>query len=97
MWEKQILVWATGINKKKLGVAGHFLLEIISNNYSKKNPKKQKVKYQAMYDVFYFFPNSSFIIPEKCMVTPNFLYGYQEHLLNSAFFSVLIRAKISVY
>ena len=27
----------------------------------------------------------SLIIYEKCMTTPNFIYGYQEHLLSSAF------------
>ena len=27
----------------------------------------------------------AYFISEKCMVTPNFLFGYQEHLLNSAF------------
>ena len=32
-----------------------------------------------MYSVL--FPNRSSIISEKCMVTPNFLFGYQNHLL----------------
>ena len=29
--------------------------------------------------------NWSFIISEKCMVTPDFSFWYQEHLLSSAF------------
>ena len=32
-----------------------------------------------------FFPNLCFINSEKGMATPNFLFGYQEHLLKSAF------------
>ena len=32
-----------------------------------------------------FFSNWSLIISEKCVVTSNLLFGYQEHLLSSAF------------
>ena len=32
-----------------------------------------------------FFQNCSFFISVECMVTPNFPFGYQEHLLSSAF------------
>ena len=35
--------------------------------------------------VWRFFPSWSLIISEKCMVTPNFLFGYQKHLLSSGF------------
>ena len=41
------------------------------------------VKYKAMYGMFF---QIEIIISEKCMVIPpNFLFGYQEHLLSSAF------------
>ena len=41
-----------------------------------------------------FFPKSKINISEKCMVTPNFLFGYQEHLPSSCFLClVLNRAK----
>ena len=54
----------------------HFL-EIIKQQLFKK-----AVKYKAIYGIF--FPNWSLIISEKCMVTPNFLFGYQIHLLSFA-------------
>ena len=63
MREKQILVRATGIQKENWGLAGHFL-EIIKQQLFQK-----AVKYKAMYDIF---PNLSFVISEKCLVT-NFL------------------------
>ena len=51
-----------------------------------------------MYSVF---PNGSFIITKKIMVTPNFSFGYQEHLLikSSAFFwhSFKTRENIPVF
>ena len=43
----------------------------------------KKVKYKGMYDVL--FKTETFLSRKKCMVTPNFLFGYQEHLLSSAF------------
>ena len=55
----------------------HFL-EIIKQQYSK---TQQNTK-QCM---VFFFPNWSFFISEKCMVTPDFLFEYQEHFLSSAF------------
>ena len=59
-----------------------YFVEIIKQQLFFKKKKKTE-KHKAMYGVF--FPNWSFIISEKCMVTPNFIFGYQEHLLSSAF------------
>ena len=47
MWEKQISVWATGIQKESWGVVGHFL-EIIKQHLL----FLKAVKYKAMYGVF---------------------------------------------
>ena len=79
-----------GYRNPKVGVITHFS-EIIKEQYFLK-----VLKYKAMYGIF--FLNWSLIISEKCMATPNFLLGYQEHLLSFAF-SVLVlnRAKISLY
>ena len=82
-------------SRKKIGDSGAFVLEII-----KKHLFQKAVKYKATYGVVVvFFSNGNFPISLKCMITPNFLLGYQEHLLSSAFSrKVLTRgAKISLY
>ena len=69
--------------KRKLGEGGgepHIFLEIIKKQLFK---KKKTGKYKAMYDDF--FPNWSFIISEKCIVSPSFLFGYQDDVVISAF------------
>ena len=44
--------------------------------------KSNTVKNKAL--VAFCFENRSFDISEKCMASPYFLFGYQEHLLSSA-------------
>ena len=75
--------------KKKIGGNHAFFRD----NQATIIPKN--IKYKAMYGIF--FPNWSFVISEKCMVSPYSLFEYQEHLLSSAFSTVLNRAKISPY
>ena len=58
--------------KRKLGVTTH-VSEII---------KQQQ--YKAMYCIF-FHIEANLLSLKKYMVTPNFLFGYQEHLLSSTF------------
>ena len=48
-------------------------------------------------NVWRLFPNRSSIISEKCMVTPNFIFGYQKHLLSSASPYSFKPRKISLY
>ena len=80
MQGKQILARAILKSKRKLGVTTHFLETIIKQHYS----KKQYLKIQSNL-LRFFFQIQAFFSSEKCMVNPNFLFGYQEHLLNSAF------------
>jgi len=54
--------------KRKMWVTTHFS-EIIKQYDSKKS-----LKIQRMYANF--FPNLTSIISEKCVVTPNFLFGF---------------------
>ena len=58
-----------GLLKSKKKIGGNHVF--YSNNYSKK--KNSKINS----NVWCFFPNRSFLNSEKCMVTPNFLFGYQ--------------------
>ena len=39
------------------------------------------LKYKAMYGVL--FQIEAYLSLKKCMATPNFQFGYQEHLLSS--------------
>ena len=70
--------------KRKLGVTTHFS-EIIKQQVPKKS---QNIKQCVA-----FFPKLKL---NYLMVTPNFLLGYQEHLLSSAFFSFKPRKNIPV-
>ena len=65
-------------SKRKMWVTTHFL-EIIKQPYFLK-----RVKIQRMYGNF--FANLIPIISEKCVVNPNFLFGFRYLLLRSAFF-----------
>ena len=61
----------------KLGVTGHFFRD--NSATISKNSKMQS-------NVWSFFQiEALFSIKKKCMVTPSFLFGYQKHLLSSAF------------
>ena len=77
IWKKQILARAIEIQKENWAVTTHFL-EIIKQQLFWK-----AVKYKAMYDIFSKI--EALLSLKKCMVTPNFLFGYQQHLLSSAF------------
>ena len=67
--------------KRKLGVATHFS-EINKGNYY----FKKAVKHKAVCHWHFFFQIEAFIIiSEKCIATPNFLFGYQKNYLSSAF------------
>ena len=80
---KQILAWAVEIPKQNWGNQAIFRDNLISNDYSKRT-----VKYKTMCGGFFFFfveIEAFFIIYQKCMVTPNFSFGYQEPLLSSTF------------
>ena len=80
MREKQILTSVIEIKKKKkMGVTTHFS-KIIILIFVK--------SFKIQSNVWRSLPNWSLIISEKFMVTPNFRFGYQEHLLSSAFSSL---------
>ena len=97
---KQILATKCYWNpKRKLGVTKHFS-KIINQQYLQKNKNKKikKKSFKIQSNVWRSFPNSSLIIPDKCMVTPNFLFRYQEHLLTSALSCIIFNCtQISLY
>ena len=72
--EKQILTSVIEIQKEIGG--NHALFE--DNLKSTIFVKSFKIQSNAWRS----FLNSSLIISEKCVVTPNFLFGYQEHFLS---------------
>ena len=72
MRRKQNLASALGIQKDNLGVTMHFS-EIIKFQ----NEKKKKTPYIALYFTIFFLNYCCLIISEKCVVTPNILFGFQ--------------------
>ena len=64
-------------SKKKIGGNHAFLEDNISTIFVK--------SFKIQSNVWRSFPNPSLIISEKCVVTPNFLFAYRDHLLSSAF------------
>ena len=68
MREKQILARAMEIQKEYWGVTTHFFRDDKAIIILKSSKIQSNVRR--------FLPNLSFIIPEKCMVIPNFLFGY---------------------
>ena len=77
MWEKKALARAFKIQKGKSGVTTHFS-EIIKLQFW------EKMSYIVMY--FNAFWNYfCLIISEKCVVTLNYIFGFQQPLVRSAF------------
>ena len=66
MWRKQNLASAFGIQKRKLGVAMHFS-EIVKLQFG-------KMPNIALYFTAFY---CCLITSKKCVVTPNFLFGFQ--------------------
>ena len=77
MGKEHILARVTGIQQVNRGQPRIF------QRYLSNYDSKKAVKYRTMYGIF--FPNLNSIISEKCVVTPNFLFGFQQPLLRSAF------------
>ena len=77
MREKQIL---TSVIEIQIEIGGNhaFFEDNLKSTIFVKSFKIQS-------NVWRSFLNSSLIISEKCVVTPNFLFGYQEHFLSSTF------------
>ena len=60
------------------------ITKVVDNAANNKKSTKYTLKFSFLYTQT-TVSNSSLIISEKCMVTPNFLFGYQEYLLRSTF------------
>ena len=83
MQRKQNLASVLGIQKR---IVGNHAFSEINNKVSiwKKKKKKKKTPYLALYFTA-FLDYYCLIISKKCMVTRNFLSGFQQPLVRSAF------------